>query len=529
MQVHMQQDGMSHSKLFIVLVVMLVSLSYQHLVGPLDTCKAGAPPTLYVGRGETYTHIQDALDNVTADGFRIFVYNGTYTENLTINYSIDLFGEDSAITSIDGNGRDTVVTVNADHVNISHFTITNGGRTAKDSIIQVNQGNSIITDNIISNGYTGIYLNHSNGNLVYDNIIRNNREAGLKLNQSNDNVNITYNTILANDNGIYFYSSCGNKIYNNIIQFNRANGIFLNRTCDGNYLKNNNCSYNNHSGIYVNDFSDYATILHNQIFRNNDSGIKAENCSRSIIDNNNTIRKNNNYGVMIIGSTNSIQHNSITGNLKDGMYCSTDDNNTIAKNTIGYNVFAGIRLYNSTNDLIYTNDIFNNNQHGIYLDFFTVRNSIYNNYFHDNAMNAMDKSFHRNEWNTTKRAGTNIVGGPFVCGNYWDTFDESAEGAIDSNDDGIADAPYTIYAQNKDSGALLDVIKPTLGTPQVSPASQSLGGYTNISVTVTDNTKVHQVHLQIINPLGQKSNISILQNKTGNTYFCRKQFCIVGN
>lgn len=529
MQIHMQQDGMKHNKLSIVLVVMLLSISFAPLLGPFDTCKADTPPTLYVGKGKMYTHIQDALNNVESDGYRIFVYNGTYTENLTINYSIDLFGEDRSITIINGNGTDNVITVNADHVNISHFTITNGGRTQKDSIVQVNKGSSIITDNIISNGDTGIYLNNSNGHLIYDNIIQNNRENGIKLNKSDDNINISYNTITANDNGIYFYSSDGNNIYNNIIQHNKANGVFLNRTCDENYIVNNNCSYNNHSGIYVNDYSDYSTILQNQIYRNNDSGIKTENCSLCIIANQNTIRKNTNYGVMIVGSNNLIQNNIITSNLKDGMYCSADGNNTIAKNTIGYNSFAGIRFYNSTNDNISTNEIFDNNQHGIYLDFFTIRNYIYNNYFHDNTINAVDKSLNRNIWNTTKHAGTNIVGGAFLCGNYWDTFDTPAEGATDNNSDGIADKPYTIYAMNKDYGALLDVIKPTMGTPQVSPISQVLGGYTNISVTISDNTKVKQVYLTIINPAEQTSNFSILQNKTGDTYYCRKHFSPVGN
>ena len=529
MQVHMHQDGMSGKKFYIVLVVMLFSFSLMHVFDPLETCKADPPPTLYVGKGEMYTRIQDALDNVTSDGYRIFVYNGTYTENLTINYRIDLFGEDRSITVIDGNDSDTVITVNADHVNISHFTITNGGRTQNDSIIQVNHPNSIITDNIISNGYTGIFLNNSGGHFIYDNIIQNNRGNGIRLNNSDNNQNMSYNTIIANSNGIYFYVSGGNTIFSNDIKHNKANGIFLNNTCDGNYITSNNCSYNNHSGIYVNDYSDYSTILRNQLYCNNDSGLKAENCSWCFIDNNNSIRKNINYGMMIIGSTNSIQHNVILSNKKDGMYCSADDNNTIARNTIGYNSFVGIRLYNSTNDSIYGNEIFNNIQYGIYLDFFTIRNYVYNNYFHDNTINAMDKSLHRNQWNTTQHTGTNIVGGSVLCGNYWDTYDEAAEGASDGNSDGIADTPYTIYALNKDYGAVLDTIKPSMGNAQVSPLSQSLGGYTNISIIVTDNTKVHQVYLAVVNPLGQESNFSILQNKTGNTYYCRKQFLLVGN
>ena len=59
------------------------------------------------------------------------MYNGTYYENLTINYRIDFFGEDRSITIINGNGTDTVITVNANNVNISHFTITNDGSTSE--------------------------------------------------------------------------------------------------------------------------------------------------------------------------------------------------------------------------------------------------------------------------------------------------------------------------------------------------------------------------------------------------------------
>jgi parallel beta-helix repeat protein len=119
-----------------------------------------------------YLHIQDAL-NVATDGYRIFVYNGSYDENLIINHRIDLFGEDRSNTIVNGN-RTTVITVNADNVNISHFTITNTNALEDTSIIQVNGENSIITDNIISSGYHGIQLYYTDNHLIYDNIIRNN-------------------------------------------------------------------------------------------------------------------------------------------------------------------------------------------------------------------------------------------------------------------------------------------------------------------------------------------------------------------
>ncbi len=104
------------------------------------------------------------------------------------------------------------------------------------------------------------------------------------------------------------------------------------------------------------------------------------------------------------------------------------------------------------------------------LIFLPSDNVIYNNYFHDNKDNALDKSINRNQWNIIKTNGINIIKGPKLCGNYWDDYDESSEGVIDNDLDGIADNPYSIYTMNSDEGPLLDTIKPTIGIPSVTPS-----------------------------------------------------------
>jgi parallel beta-helix repeat protein len=527
MQVHMHTDGMKLRKFLIVIIIIFQFTNCVCFLSPIENCKADSPPTLYVGLGETYLHIQDAL-NEAIDGYRIFVYNGTYDEHLIINHRIDLFGEDRSNTIIKGN-RTTVITVNANHVNISHFTITNTNASEGTSIIQVNGENSIITDNIISYGYHGIHLYYTDNHLIYDNIIRNNAGDGVRLYQSHNNANISYNTISGNKNGVYLYASDGINIYNNNIQNNNQSGIFLNSTCQNNIISNNNASENGNHGIYLNDYSDYQTIVYNRIFYNNNSGIVLENCSMNFNINNNIVSGNTNYGMMIIGSTNNIYNNIIFYNKKDGIYLSADDNNTVYNNTINSNTIAGIRMYNSTHDDIRNNIIYSNKQYGVYLDFFTIDNMIYNNYFHDNIDNALDKSINRNKWNIAKTDGMNIIQGTTVCGNYWDDYDEVSEGAIDNDLDGIADTPYTIYALNTDEGPILDMIKPTIGIPGVSPSSQTVGKSTNLSVTITDNTKIKEVYINVISPSGQESNFSITQNKTGDTYYCNKKFSPTGN
>jgi parallel beta-helix repeat protein len=527
MQLHMHTDGMKLTKFLIVIIVIFQVTNCVCFLGSFQNCKADSPLTLYVGEGETYLHIQDALNNAL-DGYRIFVYNGTYEENLIINHRIDLFGEDRSNTIINGN-RTTVITVNADNVNISHFTVTNTNASEGTSIIQVNGENSIITDNIISSGYNGIHLYYTDNHLIYDNIIKDNAGDGVRLYQSHNNANISYNTITGNDNGVYLYASDGINIYNNDIQHNNQSGIFLNSSCQNNIIRKNNVSENGNHGIYLNDYSNYQTIVYNTVYTNNNSGIVLENCSMNFNLNNNIVSGNTNYGMMIIGSTNNINDNIISYNKKDGIYLSSDDNNTVYDNIIDFNTLSGVRMYNSTDDVIRNNQICSNNQYGMYLDFFTIDNMIYNNYFSDNLHNALDKSIERNQWNIPETDGTNIIQGSTICGNYWDDYDEISEGAIDSDLNGVADAPYTIYALNRDEGPLLDTIPPHIATPSVSPAVQTVGKTTNLTVIITDNTKIQDVYLNVISPTGQLSNFSITQNKTGDTYYCNKKFSPTGN
>ena len=60
--------------------------------------------TLYVGGDGpgNYTRIQDAIDDAS-DGDTVFVFNSTYYENIEINMSIRLIGENKNTTIIYGN------------------------------------------------------------------------------------------------------------------------------------------------------------------------------------------------------------------------------------------------------------------------------------------------------------------------------------------------------------------------------------------------------------------------------------------
>ena len=391
----------------IILIFLLLSINFLSLLQTNSNLRADTPPTFYVGSGEEYTTIFSAINaawnmtNQTGLRCRVIVLNGTYYESLTIPIKLDLFGEDKGNTIIDGNDATDVIRINASYVNISHFTIIDSGSGAFNSLIKINSDSAIITDNVLHSGFLGIFINNSDGHIIYDNTIRDNSGDGIYLNNSDSNTNISYNSILRNRNGIYFYLSQLNYIYNNSIKSNSDNGIFLNKSCHQTTVKRNNVTDNSGNGIFLNDYSNLSTISQNAIYYNDESGIALENCSLTTINNYNTIYGNGDYGIIIVGSDNTITYCTIQHN-RDGIFCNADDNTTITNSNISANALVGLRMYNSTSDTIHTNQITANNQYGTYLDYFTKLNQIYNNFFRNNAVNAQDKSISTYVKNTLK-------------------------------------------------------------------------------------------------------------------------------
>lgn len=73
--------------------------------------------------GADFTCVQDAVDAASPVD-TIFVYSGLYVENIVVNKTLKLIGEDKNTTVLDGNyTEDTLfITENADYVEITDFT-----------------------------------------------------------------------------------------------------------------------------------------------------------------------------------------------------------------------------------------------------------------------------------------------------------------------------------------------------------------------------------------------------------------------
>ena len=227
-------------------------------------------PVCNLNTSLTYTTIQSAIDAPeTLNGHSIFVRNGTYYEHVVVDKSLSLIGEDKHSTKIDGSSYGTVVTVTADNVSITGFTIQKSqesGIPTFSGIFMSSNGNNI-SNTILTNNTSGFYLHNSSYNMIACNTISNNNQAILLDHSSSNNI-LTGNNASHNNRGLQFMYSCHyNTISNNTVSNNDDYGIIIEYECHNNSLVCNTISDNNDTGLLL-VTSNNNTIFHNNFINN---------------------------------------------------------------------------------------------------------------------------------------------------------------------------------------------------------------------------------------------------------------------
>lgn len=235
--------------------------------------------TLYVGGHEpgNYSSIQTAIDDAD-NGDTIFVYDASspYLENIVINTSINLKGENRNTTIIDGSVNGNAVNISVDYVNIDGFTIQSSKDIYFSIGIYIISSKNKITNNLISSNYDGIHLSHSNGNAISNNDILNNGRTGILLENSNANT-INDNNISSNNNfGLFYYYSNDNIINYNNISKNKWDGMVF-RYSSSNQIFGNIISGSFYYGVNLQSTNNTNNVFYYNNFIDNGNNARGEN------------------------------------------------------------------------------------------------------------------------------------------------------------------------------------------------------------------------------------------------------------
>lgn len=304
--------------------LLIVSLLINLL--PLETSAQQTSQVHNLNKDEDYETIQQAI-NAASVGDVIYVGNGTYPEQVVVNKTVSLLGEDRFNTIIDGGGNGNVIFITADNVTVTGFSIQNSGSVLTLGGVYINHTvNNKITGNIIKNNEYGVYLSYSSENSIVNNTVFNNY-YGMSLTSSTSNI-ISHNNLFYNNHGIWLSAYSVNNIFSeNDVSSNLIEGIYVSESPD-NTFSDNRVS-NNTNGFHI------ITSTDNNIFGNNVSmNQQALFLSASSF---NTFSRNNvflnNYGVLLGGSSENLFSDNYIKNNGNSFRIVTSHNNTIYHNS----------------------------------------------------------------------------------------------------------------------------------------------------------------------------------------------------
>lgn len=368
--------------------------------------------------------------------------------------------------------EDNTATMSDDSIDFFDFR-------ASDSTIQRNSGpfeldfNGGSNNMITANTCDEIYLSGGSGNTVEGNTV-----GKIGIYDQDPLPNPT--RVLANTGKtIYAHASSGvtiqdNELYSDIADPNDPDaaddderGIRIEGPAENNTIENNRVEGSKY-GIYL-DRTAKSLVKGNTVYRCLDAGITLENSSENEIRNNDVGQTGFNSGARV--SARGI----VLGN---DPYCdgynppdptqTGSKNNVVAFNdiwsTYGDGIYFPDEAYGNAQNSIHTNTINGSTHLGIYIGYYipqycshetcepygNPQNVIFNNSFMNNGSmnngkNAEDEPENQTSWTHIKESGGNIVGGPYLGGNYWDDYD-----GVDTDNDGLGNSPYKIldYAGN---------------------------------------------------------------------------------
>ena len=254
-----------------------------------------APPEWYDAK---HVHtIQEAVNNAS-EGDYIYVLEGNYRENVVIDKTVAIEGNDAVV---DGMGAGNAITVIANETEIENLEIKNASNNAG---IEVQGNNVTIKNCVFTDSKIGLYLKGNDNEVINSSITSNIK--GLIIDGSRNL--IKNNDILQNTNGTDVNGD-GNKVDDN----NFVDNFFAIEIIDGNGNKVDDNNFEGNSFAIDVYTSGECNIDDNNI-NGNGNGIRLLSDNSTSVDNN-TLNLNT-VAILVNGDGNDITNCNIAHNLR---------------------------------------------------------------------------------------------------------------------------------------------------------------------------------------------------------------------
>jgi len=335
----------------VILLLICVSIPSTGRVVEQSSTVSTDGNIFYVGGSGSgnYTSIQQAVDMAT-DGDTVFVFNGSYKENVRIEKSINVIGEDKNTTFVSGVFEKPFITfyLKTGNIKLKGFTITNGDKKiyvySEDPI-----ANICISDcNIIDDGIRGLEIdggwveNVTIKRCYFDNDIDCAVYIGAYFGGEVSGVSLESCRVY--EDGLYFY---------NIKNIKIADCDFLEseiniRSRSQKNIRVYNCTMDSSHEISLFIEGSDITVENCTITNSSWAAIRIDNSKRAVVRN--CFMKNYVYkdcdGVSLSGTNNFLMENCIIENMNIGFYAFGVGWNTRVENCHIANNKVGMQYFN---------------------------------------------------------------------------------------------------------------------------------------------------------------------------------------
>jgi parallel beta-helix repeat protein len=227
-----------HVSILIISLFMLWFFSYSISGNTVQWGIASTESGTVIHVPLNFTTIQAAVDNANSSD-TIIISPGIYAENLIINKSLTLIGEDRDTTIVNGLGVGDAISVRSDSVTIRSLTVmSNGTVTGGNAIVVNHYGGIIVDDTKLAGSDYALSLAYCSNSIFSNNIIINNT-LGIELVYANGNV-FSNNTISGNSEGIDFYFTNNFNVFFGNTFSNNGKGAVIRQDSTNNSFYHNN-------------------------------------------------------------------------------------------------------------------------------------------------------------------------------------------------------------------------------------------------------------------------------------------------